>query len=229
MPSLETLEAKLDYRFKNRDLLQQALVHSSLLNENHAPGLVSNERLEYLGDAVIGLVIAHELFNMMPGAEEGELTRLRSGLVCRSTMGFLAKKIELGNYLFIGKGEESSGGRTKAANLSRGFEALLGAVYLDGGLESARSVALNIYGKELEHLALNQACADSKSSLQELTQSKKLGKPVYRILDAEGPVHQPFFTAEVSIDSIPIARGQGKSKKLAENNAAFNAIGELAL
>lgn len=229
MHALDKLEKTIDYKFRNRNLLEEALVHSSVLNENNTPGIVSNERLEYLGDAVVGLIIAQELFQMLPKAPEGELTRLRSGLVCRATLGFLAKRIELGNYLLIGRGEEASGGRTKPANLARGLEALFGAVYLDGGIKEARKVALKLYGNELEELAHNQACADSKSQLQELTQSKNLGKPSYRIVSSEGPVHAPRFTAEVSIDNKLLATGKGKSKKLAEADAAFNAINILAL
>ncbi|MDD5605527.1 MAG: ribonuclease III [Dehalococcoidales bacterium] len=224
MVDTSELEQVLNYHFENKALFQEALVHSSLLNENHAPGIESNERLEYLGDAVLGLVVAHELFILMPEVDEGELTRLRSRLVCSATLGFLGKKIQLGNYLFMGKGEEASGGRTKTTNLARGLEAVLGAIYLDGGLESARSVIRRLYGKELEEIAHNQLCTDSKSRLQEIAQAERLGIPVYKIIESNGPVHKPEFTAEVLLENKVIATGKGKSKKLAEADAAYNAI-----
>jgi len=222
------LESKLNYTFNNRQLLEESLVHSSLLNENPGTVIVSNERLEYLGDAVLGLVTAHELFLMMPKADEGVLTHLRSRLVCRATLGFLAKKIDLGAYLSIGRGEEASGGRSKAANLASGLEALLGAVYLDGGLDAAGGVIRHIFGKHLQEFALNEMCADSKSNLQEFTQAKKMGTPTYRIVGSSGPVHEPYFTAEVLLNDKVIAAGSGKSKKLAEANAAYNALNAMS-
>jgi ribonuclease-3 len=218
------LEQTLDYYFQDKDLLQEALVHSSLLNENHAPGIECNERLEYLGDAALGLIIAHELFVLMPEVDEGELTRLRSRLVCSATLGFLGKNIQLGRYLFMGKGEEASGGRNKATNLARGLEAILGAVYLDGGLEKTRGVIRRLYGSELQEIAHSQLCADSKSRLQEIAHAMRLGFPVYNIVESNGPVHKPEFTAEVILEDKVIATGKGKSKKLAEADAAFNAI-----
>ncbi len=225
MTSIEPdLEAKIGYSFSDRQRLERALTHSSLVNENNMPSENSNERLEYLGDAVLGLIIAHELYSLMPRAPEGRLTRLRAGLVCRATLAYLAGKLELGRYLRMGKGEEASGGRSKPANLARGMEALFGAMFLDGGLDESRRVILNLYGDELEELALNQACADSKSELQQLTQARKLGKPSYRIIETSGPAHNPAFTAQVSIEDRILATGKGRSKKTAEANAAFNAI-----
>jgi len=227
MAEIIELEGILDYRFSDTALLRQSLVHGSVLNENQAPDTQSNERMEYLGDAVLGLIIAHQLYDMMPSVAEGELTRLRAGLVCRSTLALLAGRINLGEYLFVGKGEEASGGRSKPANLARGLEAVIGAVYLDGGLDKARHVIQHLYGSELEQLALNQACADSKSRLQEFVQARQMGQPTYRIINTEGPVHAPMFTAEVLLNDAPIASGTGRSKKLAESRAAFNALKEL--
>jgi len=224
MADIKDLEGNLNYTFNDRKLLEESLVHSSRLNENPGNELVSNERLEYLGDAVLGLVTAHELFLMMPRADEGVLTHLRSRLVCRATLGFLANNIGLGAYLSIGRGEEASGGRSKAANLASGLEALLGAVYLDGGLDAAGRVIRHIFGKHLQEFALNEVCADSKSNLQEFTQAKKMGTPIYRIVGSSGPVHEPHFTAEVLLNDKVIAAGNGKSKKLAEANAAYNAL-----
>jgi ribonuclease-3 len=224
LADISELEKALDFQFQNKNLLQKALVHSSLLNENHAEGIESNERLEYLGDAVLGLVVAHDLFDILPSANEGELTRLRSRLVRSSTLGYLGKKIKLGEYMFMGKGEEASGGRTKPTNLARCMEAVLGAVYLDSGIDSTRNVIRHLYGKELDEITHNQLCTDSKSHLQELAQTRKMGAPHYNIIDSSGPVHNPNFTAEVLLENRVIATGKGKSKKLAEADAAHNAI-----
>ncbi len=220
----EELEKQLNYSFKNPGLLKEALVHSSLLNERSIPNVASNERLEYLGDAVVGLIIARELFLMIPNATEGELTQLRSSLVCRSTLATLARKIGLGKHFFIGKGEEATGGRDKPANLARGLEAVLGAIYLDGGLEKAKQVTLELYDDLIEKTALNQESGDYKSSLQELVQLKKLGEVTYHITDTSGPAHEPDFTVEVRLDDDTIATGKGKNKKAAETEAAFKAL-----
>ncbi|MDD2471549.1 MAG: ribonuclease III [Dehalococcoidales bacterium] len=224
MADSSELEQALGYHFQNRELLREALVHSSLLNENHAPGIESNERLEYLGDAALGLIIAHELFVQMPEVDEGELTRLRSTLVCSATLGLLGNDINLGKYMFMGKGEEASGGRSKATNLARGLEAVLGAVYLDGGLGEARGVILRLYGKDLNNITSSQLCTDSKSRLQELAQARKLGAPSYNIVESRGPVHSPDFVAEVLLEDKVIATGRGKSKKTAEADAASHAL-----
>ena len=224
MAGLSELEQALGYHFKNKGLVQEALVHSSLLNENHAPGIESNERLEYLGDAALGLVIAQELFISMPQADEGKLTNMRSRLVCSSTLSYLSKSINLGEYLLMGKGEKATGGQNKSANLVGAMEALLGAIFLDGGLDQTRDVIRRLYGDELRAIAHNQAFTDSKSHLQELTQANQLGVLRYNIAKTSGPVHKPEFTAEVLLEDKVIATGTGRSKKLAESDAAYKAI-----
>jgi ribonuclease-3 len=224
LAELSELEQALGYHFKNKGLVQEALVHSSLLNENHAPGIESNERLEYLGDAALGLVIAQELFISMPQADEGKLTSMRSRLVCSSTLSYLGRGINLGDHLIMGKGEKATGGQNKSTNLAGAMEALLGAIFLDGGLDQTRDVIRRLYGDELRAIAHNQVFTDSKSRLQELTQANQLGVLRYNIAKTSGPVHKPEFTAEVLLEDKVIATGTGRSKKLAEADAAYKAM-----
>jgi ribonuclease-3 len=217
-------------QFKNNELLKLALTHSSYVNEYPAIAPYSNERLEFLGDAVLDMLIAEELYVKYPEYTEGELTELRATLVCTSKLAEIAKTIELGNCLLLGKGEEISGGRSKEANLAGALEALIAAVYLDKGLEITRSFLLKLFEMELTKPGENDSCIDYKSQLQHIYQARK-GKekvtPVYFIVAETGPDHKRIFTAEVKVGKTLLGRGTGKSKKIAETEAAKSALEKL--
>lgn len=227
MPDLTTLQRMLSVNFKDKALLERALVHSSYLNENPTGG-TSNERLEFLGDAVLGLLVAEKLYQDFPDSSEGEMTRLRSSLVRRDALANIANSIQLGEFLSLGRGEEASGGRKKPANLAGAFEALIAAVYLDRGLVVTRRVVLKLLAEELEKATREGTAFDYKSQLQELTQAKYHSPPSYRIVEAAGPDHDRQFTVEVVAGPDVLGRGSGKSRKLAENEAARAALGRLS-
>jgi ribonuclease-3 len=224
---LAALQSVIGFHFKEKPLLELALVHSSYVNENPALAPASNERLEFLGDAVLGLVFAEKLCKDFPASSEGELTKLRSRLVRGSTLARAAARIGLGQYLFLGKGEEASGGRSKPANLAGALEALIGAVYLDSGAAAARELSLRLLDSELAELPGRGAGPDYKSRLQEFIQAREQATPSYHIVDASGPDHARRFTAEVLLGDKLLARGSGRSKKEAETEAARLALDEL--
>jgi ribonuclease-3 len=227
LAELAALQKKLRIRFKDPSILEQALVHSSYVNENPAIALGDNERLEFLGDAVLGIVIAEELYQRLPELSEGEMTRLRASLVRQSALARMAKTIKLGDYLYMGKGEEASGGRQKPANLARALEALIAAVFLDRGLAAVRKFILKLAQKKLKETLRKGAEADYKSRLQEVTQASRQPKPKYRIIEATGPAHDRSFTIEVMVSNSVLGRGSGKSKKAAEAEAARAALARL--
>ena len=227
MADLSTLQEVLGVNFKNSSLLEQALVHDSYINENPELAPTSNERLEFLGDAVLGLIITARLYQDFPHSAEGELTRFRSLLVRRYTLARLATEINLGDYLHLGRGEEASGGRFKPANLASAFEALIAAIYLDRGLTSTRDITLRLFRYELEKLTNQVAGTDYKSQLQEFIQAQQQKTPSYHIIGATGPDHGPCFTAEVKVGDKLLGRGSGKSKKEAETEAARAALEKL--
>jgi ribonuclease III len=218
------LEQIIGFDFHNAAYLKLALIHSSYINENPSLAAVSNERLEFVGDAVLGLVIAERLYHDFPHSPEGELTRLRAALVRRETLAQMARKINLGDYLSLGIGEEAGGGRNKAANLAGVFESLIAAIYLDQGLESARNFILGLYGPEIYNQAYRAVATDYKSKLQEIMQAKSQITPTYFLIEAVGPEHDKLFTVEVRSEELSLGRGAGKSKKLAEMEAARAAI-----
>jgi ribonuclease-3 len=222
LTELTTLEEKLSVTFRDKSKLVTALVHSSYVNEN--PGYTSNERLEFLGDAVLGLVIAEKLYEGLTRAGEGELTRKRAVLISRESLAHVARRIGLGDYLLLGKGEEATSGRSKLANLSGAMEAVIAAVYLDQGLEAARYVILNLMSEEIERVTFASKETDYKSQLQELTQSRGQGTPVYRLTGETGPDHNKVFMVEVLVDGGVLTTGEGKSKKTAETEAAQKAL-----
>jgi ribonuclease-3 len=227
MADLAALQQTLGIQFKDPSLLEQALVHSSYVNEN--PGTItSNERLEFLGDAVLGFIIARELYQRLPQSSEGEMTELRSSLVRRDTLSRMAKAIKLGNHLYLGKGEEASGGRRKPANLAGALEAVIAAIFLDQGLITARDFVLKLVEKELNKALSQGVEPDYKSQLQELIQAKYQQTPTYQVIEAVGPAHDRNFTVEVSICDTVLGRGAGKSKKLAEAEAARSALDQLS-
>jgi len=226
MTDLAALQNTLGLQFKDPSLLEQALVHSSYINES--PGIAtSNERLEFLGDAVLGFIIAGELYQRLPQSAEGEMTELRSSLVRGDALSRLAKAISLGDYLYLGKGEEASGGRRKPANLAGAMEAVIAAIFLDHSFNATRDFILRLMAKELKK-ALSQGIEpDYKSQLQELIQARHQQTPTYQVLEAVGPDHDRRFSVEVRVGDTVLGRGSGKSKKLAEIEAARAALDQL--
>jgi len=224
---LAALQQTLGVSFNNLSLLEQALVHSSYVNENPGFAPASNERLEFLGDAVLGLIVAEKLYQDFPQLSEGEMTRLRAALVCQDTLARVARAIKLGDYLYLGKGEKASGGERKPANLARALEAVIAAVFLDQGLFTTRDVTLRLFNEELQKVASQGVEVDYKSQLQELIQAREQQAPVYRVVEATGPDHEKKFTVEVRIGDTVLGKGTGKSKKTAETEAARSALQRL--
>jgi ribonuclease-3 len=221
------LQKILGVPFQQQELLTQALTHSSYANENPGTAPASNERLEFLGDAILGLIVAENLFLDFPAMAEGEMTRLRSILVKQETLARVAESIDLGDYLFLGKGEESSGGREKPANLARALEALIAAVYLDHGFPVTEQFVLEILDAELLRTLYQGTIIDYKSQLQEMLQAKAQQTPVYVLIETSGPDHDKKFTVEVKLGNDVLAAGIGRSKKKAETEAARIALEKL--
>jgi len=210
----------LGVHFSDKLLLEQALVHSSYLNENPDFALSSNERLEFLGDAILDLIVAEQLYSDFPELPEGELTKTRSYLVCRQTLSKVASSLKLGDWLLLGQGEESSGGRKKRSNLENALEALIGAIYLDQGLPEVKEFILRQLEPFMEKIKCGEISSNYKALLQELTQSEKHSMPTYHLIEATGPDHDKQFAVEVLIQGETMGRGTGKSKKDAEMEAA---------
>ncbi|MFC2041382.1 ribonuclease III [Chloroflexota bacterium] len=224
MADLNTLQQTLGISLNDASLLEQALVHSSYINENPGFALDSNERLEFLGDAVLGLIVAEKLYQNFPQFTEGEMTKLRSTLVRRETLARMARAIRLGDYLYLGKGEEASGGRHKPANLAGALEAVIAAIFLDQSLSAAKNFILRLFDAELQKVTDPGAGIDYKSELQELTQARGQQVPTYHIIEATGPDHDKWFTVEVRLGESVLGRGSGKSKKAAQTEAARSAL-----
>jgi ribonuclease-3 len=227
LADLSILQQSLGVQFNDLSLLEEALVHTSYVNENPDLAPASNERLEFLGDAVLGFVIAERLYQGPPYSTEGEMTRLRAALVQRDTLAEIAKNISLGDYLYLGKGEEAGGGRGKPVNLAGVLEAVIAAVCLDQGLVAARDFILRLFRKELRKAARQGAKPDCKSQLQELIQARQQSPPVYQVIAAAGPDHDRRFTVEVKVSDVVLGKGSGKSKKSAETEAARSALEKL--
>jgi ribonuclease-3 len=227
MTDLVALQIDLGVSINNPALLEQALVHSSYINENPSFVLTSNERLEFLGDAVLGVLIAEKLYQEFPQFDEGEMTKLRAALVSQDALARIADAINLGDYLYLGRGERASGGESKPSNLAGAVEALIGAVFLDKGLSAAKEFTLRLYGEELENAVSPVVKADYKSQLQEFIQSREKRKPVYHLLEEKGPAHDKTFTVEVKLGERVLGRGVGKSKRAAETEAARSALQQL--
>ena len=223
--SVKHLQDKLGLTFNNPSLLEEALTHSSYVNEY--PQAVSNERLEFLGDAVLGLILADKLFLDYPDLPEGDLTRMRSQMVRRTTLARIARSIGLGDFIYLGRGEAASGGRSKTANLAGALEAVFAAVYLDRDWQDTRECVMRIFGDELTGLRREHFGSDYKSQLQEVAQLRYRITPFYHIVAEAGPDHSRQFTAEVLLDERVLARGSGRSKKLAEAEAARAALEQL--
>lgn len=224
MYDIKSLQESLKIRLKNPSLLEQALIHSSYLNEYPGAVPASNERLEFFGDAVLDFIVAEKLYRDFPDLDEGEMTRIRSVLVRRETLARVARNLKLGNCLYLGKGEEASGGRQKSANLSSVLEAVIAAIFIDRGLAVTRKLVLGWLAGELQEVMGRKRNVDYKSQLQELIQSKYRSSPSYRTIQDTGPDHDKLFTVEVVIRDRVLGRGTGKSKKLAETEAARSAL-----
>ena len=221
---LHELEKIIGYSFKNRSLLSHALTHSSYANEKHWDKTRCNERLEFLGDAVLELVSSNFLFRNYPTMPEGEMTKLRASLVCEPTLAFCAEAISLGNYLLLGKGEDLTGGRKRPSVVSDAMEAVIGAIYLDGGLANAKEFIYRYILNDIEH---KQLFYDSKTILQEMVQAEFKDSLVYELLKEEGPDHNKTFEVSVKVGGRVIGRGVGRTKKAAEQVAAYHGICEL--
>ena len=217
------LEEKLGYKFRNSLLLAEALTHPSLAYESKRPHF-DNQRLEFLGDAVLQLVLTEELFRLFPDFPEGKLTKLRARLVSRQALARSAMDVELGKYVMLGKGEESSGGRRRVSTLADAFEALIGAIYLDSGTGAAREVIMKVCGDRIGELAASPEERNPKGELQEVLQAISAEAPVYRVLGESGPDHRKVFQVEVVWRGRQIGGGRGKSKKEAEARAAGDAL-----
>ena len=215
----QTLETALHYHFKNAELLTGALCHSSFVNEQPQQGLASNERLEFLGDAVLNLIVSHLLMQRDPNLAEGELSRNRAHLVNELQLSEIARELSLGEHLLLGKGEELTHGRDKNSILADAVEAVIAAVYLDGGFDAAFAFVESRFSQRLKSVTLSRHEADYKSRLQERVQSAFQEIPRYQVVATSGPDHSKTFTVQVQVAGIT-AEGQGKSKKLAEQQAA---------
>jgi ribonuclease-3 len=227
LPDLADLQKTLGVTFKKLSLLEQALVHSSYINENPACTSGHNERLEFLGDAVLGFVVADKLYRVFPGITEGKMTRLRAAVVRRDALARVARSIKLGDYLYMGRGEEASGGRDKTPNLASALEAVIAAVYLDRGVKAAGDMIMRLLDEEWKEAVSRGAGADYKSRLQELAQVRLQVTPVYRLVGEVGPDHDKVFTVEVVVGGEVLGSGTGRSKKLAEKEAARAALGRM--
>ena len=220
--NLSKLEAKIRYKFNNIHLLKTAMTHSSYENEMHLPKYECNERFEFLGDAVLELVSSEFLFFENEKMSEGELTKLRASMVCEPSLAFCARDIELGEYLLLGKGEEATGGRKRESITSDAMEALIGAIYLDGGFASAKEFIKSFILNDLENKKLFY---DSKTILQEVVQAKfKKEEIFYHLTGEEGPDHDKSFFVAVYIADIKYGEGKGRTKKAAEQQAAYETI-----
>ena len=224
MRRLNELENKIGYHFQDFSNLEHALRHSSFCNEQKMNRLMNNERLEFLGDAVLELVTSEFLYTNYPDMPEGEATRKRASMVCEQTLALCAKEIDLGSYLFLGKGEEQTGGRERSSVTSDAMEALIGAVYLDGGFTSAKELIERIIFSGMED---KQLFFDSKTIFQEMMQSITTEQIHYDLIGEEGPDHSKTFMVELFVGDRSAGKGSGKSKKSAEQAAAYDAIMKL--
>lgn len=215
------LEKKIGYEFKNFQLLINAMTHSSYANEHHIPYSGNNERLEFLGDAVLEVTSSEFLFHKFQDMPEGELTKKRASLVCEPTLALCAREIPLGDYLLLGKGEEATGGRRRDSIVSDAMEALIGAIYLDGGFASAKEFIYRFILNDIEH---KQLFYDSKTILQEIVQSRFSEPLTYELLKEEGPDHNKSFQVCAKIGEREIGQGKGRTKKAAEQMAAYHGI-----
>jgi len=222
--NLIELEKKIGYSFQNTKFIEEALTHSSYSNERRKEARKNNERLEFLGDSVLGIVISDHLFKNFPDMPEGELTKIRSKIVCETTLGECSRAIGLGQYMFFGKGEEMTGGRDRTSILADAYEALIASIYMDGGLEAGSNFILTHMKKKINDAIVGNVFLDYKTHLQELVQVNKTNKIKYEIIGEEGPDHCKVFHTQVSLNELVIGTGIGRSKKESEQEAAKMAL-----
>ncbi|MDD6638743.1 MAG: ribonuclease III [Lachnospiraceae bacterium] len=220
MQKIKDFQNTIGYNFQSEGLLRQALTHSSYANEKHMKKLSDNERLEFLGDAVLELVSSDFLYKNYQKLPEGELTKLRASIVCEPTLALCAKELHLGEYLLLGKGEDQTGGRERKSILSDALEAVIGAIYLDGGFANAKEFVLKYIMTDIEH---KQLFYDSKTILQEVVQGEHESLQ-YVMTEESGPDHNKSFTVEAHIDNVCLGVGSGHTKKAAEQEAAYRAL-----
>ncbi len=219
---MKALQENLDYKFKNEKLLINALTHSSFANEAR-DGIGSNERLEFLGDSVLSIIVSEYIYKKFKNLPEGELTKMRAALVCEKSLCGFSRELQIGKYLRLGKGEEKSGGRERDSILADAFEAVLAAMYLDGGIEIAKKHVMRFVTKELQHTD-EEVFKDYKTALQEIIQRNPEESVTYILTGESGPDHNKIFEVEVKLNSNTIGRGIGKNKKQAEQSAAKEAL-----
>ncbi len=220
---MKSLEANLNYKFNNIELLKNALIHSSYANEIRG-NTRSNERLEFLGDSVLSVIVADHIYHKYPTMPEGELTKLRASLVCEKSLCALSRELGIGEFLLLGRGEDKNGGRERDSILADAFESVLAAIYLDGGMDAAKNHILNTVLRDFEHHIEDDTFKDYKTVLQEIIQRNPEESVSYILIDEKGPDHDKIFTVEVHLNSNVIGKGCGKSKKQAEQMAACQAL-----
>ena len=224
----ETLQQAIAYRFRDRGLLEHAMTHTSRANEDVSGGVADNESMEFLGDAVLGFVVADLLFRDFPRFDEGQKSKIKASVVSTATLARQAERLQLGDHLLLGRGEEKTGGRRKQALLADTYEALIAAIYLDGGIEQARAFIVRELAPLLDEVRRDGVTGqDYKSALQELLQSRDLPLPDYRLVGSHGPDHRKLFEIEVGVRGEPLASATGASKKEAEQAAAKEALEKL--
>jgi ribonuclease-3 len=224
----ETLQRGIAYRFRDRGLLEHAMTHTSRANEDVSGGVADNESMEFLGDAVLGFVVADLLFRDFPRFDEGQKSKIKASVVSTATLAKQAERLQLGEHLLLGRGEEKTGGRRKQALLADTYEALIAAIYLDGGIEHARAFIVREFAPLLDEVRRDGVTGqDYKSALQELLQSRDLPLPDYRLVGTQGPDHRKLFEIEVGVRGEPLASATGASKKEAEQEAAKAALEKL--
>ncbi len=228
--ALDALEQRLGYRFRDRGLLEHALTHRSRVHEDPSGALVDNESLEFLGDAILGFVVAETLFREFGALDEGQKSKLKATLVSRRTLGRLGERLALGEHLLLGRGEEKTGGRRKQALLANTFEALIAAIYLDGGLAAVQGFIRRQFADLIEEIRRTggvAGAADAKSALQEWLQARDRALPEYHLIAQHGPDHAKRFVVEVRVGGEKLAQAEGRSKKEAEQRAAARALEQL--
>jgi ribonuclease-3 len=224
----DALQQAIDYRFRDRGLLEHAMTHTSRANEDVSGGVTDNESMEFLGDAILGFVVADTLFRDFPEFDEGQKSKVKASLVSTATLARQAERLTIGEHLLLGRGEEKTGGRRKQALLADGYEALIAAIYLDGGVEQARAFIQREFAPLFEEVRREgRALDDHKSALQEFLQSTGQPLPEYRLTGTVGPDHQKFFVVELLVRGEAVAEAMGPSKKEAEQEAAKMALERL--
>lgn len=222
---LNEFEKIINYSFKNIEILEKSLTHSSYSNEDKSYSKVNNERLEFLGDAVLSITVSRFIFDKFPEYPEGDLTKLRSQVVCEDTLSLVAANLQIGRFLLLGKGEEASGGRERKSILADAVEAIIAAIYIDGGYRKAEEFVLHNLTKYIQLAVKGKIVTDFKSYLQEYYQSKSQSCKIrYVVTKEEGPDHEKMFHVNVLVNKTVVGKGTGKSKKLAEQDAAKNAL-----